>query len=182
MANDTSLIYIHDLGLDRHRHPVILFIRSSDHRPGPPGDPRWWTVARWNGTEWKFNDITPANHNYSTGLLDLTGDRRWRIVGPTHTGPQPIGAGGEIVAWESRDNNEQWRRTRDLTRGSPRNHNYVRRPLHAHPEFAAFWADGDPEAFSPSDLYFASRTGRRVWRLPRTMKSDFAEPERVRLG
>jgi hypothetical protein len=179
---ERQLIYIHDLGLDGHRHPVILFIRSSDHRPGPPGDPRWWTVARWNGTEWKFTDVTPANHNYSTGLLDLTRGSRWRIVGPTTTGPQPIGAGGEISSWESRDNGEHWSKTRDLTQGSPRNHNYVRRPLHAHPDFSAFWADGDPEAFSPSDLYFASRSGRRMWRLPRSMTSDFAEPERVRLG
>lgn len=175
-------IYIHDLGLDGRRHPAILFIRSADHRPGPPGDPRWWSLACWNGSDWRFTDLTPANHNYSTGLLDLSRDGRWRIVGPTTAGPQPIGAGGEITAWESRDHGAHWHPTRHLTRRSPRNHNYVRRPLHAHPDFAAFWADGNPDAFSPSDLYFASRSGREVWRLPRSMKSDHAEPERVRLG
>ncbi|MGE3313076.1 MAG: hypothetical protein AB7O66_24175 [Limisphaerales bacterium] len=47
----------------------------------------------------------------------------------------------------------------------------------AHPDFAAFWADGDPDAFSESRLYFANRAGDRVWRLPYDMTGDSAEPE-----
>jgi len=49
----------------------------------------------------------------------------------------------------------------------------------AHPGFAAFWADGDPDKLSPSHLYFASQTGDPVWRLPYDMAGDFAAPEAV---
>jgi hypothetical protein len=56
------------------------------------------------------------------------------------------------------------------------NHNYVRRPLDAHPDFYAFWADGDPDKLSPSRLFFANRTGDKVWLLPYDMKDTTAKP------
>jgi hypothetical protein len=173
------LIYIHDLDLDSNGRPVILFVSSADHRPGPPGDPRRWSVARWNGGRWIFTTVTRANHNYSTGSLVLGPGDRWEIVGPTEPGPQPLGSGGEVAAWESLDAGETWSKRRDLTKGSPRNHNYVRRPLNAHPDFAAFWADGDPDAESRSCLYFSNRAGDAVWRLPYDMTQELESPERV---
>ena len=46
---EKRLVYIHDLDLDGTGRPVILYITSADYRPGPQGDPRWWTVAHWTG-------------------------------------------------------------------------------------------------------------------------------------
>jgi len=60
------------------------------------------------------------------------------------------------------------------------NHNYVRRPMNAHPDFEAFWADGNPGRFSPSKLYFTNRAGDKVWQLPYDMESEFAKPTPLR--
>lgn len=176
---EKRLVYIHDIDLDRHGRPVILYITSANFAPGPPGEPRWWTVARYTPDGWRYAEVTRANHNYSTGSLYIDGDT-WRIIGPTETGPQPIGAGGEVGVWISRDAGATWRKQRDVTRGSPRNHNYVRRPVDAHPEFHAFWADGDPDRFSPSYLYFTNRAGDGARRLPYDMPGEFAKPKRVK--
>jgi hypothetical protein len=70
--------------------------------------------------------------------------------------------------------------TTQLTRDSKRNHNYARRPLGAQDPFFVFWADGDPTRLSPSSLYFADSSGRKIWRLPYTMDQPLAEPEQVR--
>jgi hypothetical protein len=178
---EKRLVYIHDLDLDRAGRPVILYITSASFAPGPPGDPRWWTVARYTGEGWRFTEAAPANHNYSTGSLYLE-DGGWRIIGPTGRGPQPIGSGGEVEAWVSQDQGRTWRKERGVTAGSPRNHNYVRRPVNAHPDFNAFWADGDPDRFSPSYLYFTNRAGSAVWRLPYDMAGESARPEAVKAG
>ena len=74
--------------------------------------------------------------------------------------------------WIGLDNYE-----RLLTRDSRFNHTYARRPVNAHPDFYAFWADGNTLGLSESNLYFTDRDGTHVWRLPTTMASDFAEPE-----
>ncbi|MFW5682816.1 MAG: hypothetical protein ACOC1G_07405 [Phycisphaeraceae bacterium] len=79
----------------------------------------------------------------------------------------------------SRDRGETWQRDRTLTADSPRNHAYVRRPIDAHEDFDAFWADGNPDELSLSRLYFTNRSGDRVWRLPAEMPDDVAAPEPV---
>jgi hypothetical protein len=175
---EKQLVYIHDLDLDRRGHPVILYITAADFVPGPKSDPRWWTVAHWTGAEWEYARVVRANHNYSTGALCIE-DGRWRIIGPAKRGPQPIGAGGEVAIWTSTDEGKTWSKQRDVTRNSAMNHNYVRRPLNAHPDFFLFWADGDPEQFSQSRLYFSNQAGDRAWRLPYQMNCEFAVPEAV---
>ncbi|MHB8953181.1 MAG: BNR-4 repeat-containing protein [Pirellulaceae bacterium] len=170
-------VYIHDLDLDREGRPVILFITSAGHQPGPSGDPRWWTVACWRQEKWEFTHVTRANHNYTTGSLYIEADDAWRIIGPVEPGPQPIGSGGEVAIWTSRDAGRTWGKERDVTQASAMNHNYVRRPINAHPDFYAFWADGNPDQFSPSKLYFTNRVGDRVWQLPYDMGGDTAEPQ-----
>lgn len=177
---EQRLIYIHDLDLDRGGRPVILFTTSGDYRTGPKGDPRWWTVAHWLGERWEYSQVTRANHNYSTGSLNVEPDDSWRIIGPTERGPQPIGSGGEIAVWSTQDSGKTWRKDREVTRGSQMNHNYVRRPVNAHPDFYAFWADGNPDRFSTSQIYFTNRKGDQVWQLPYDMKTEFAEPMLVK--
>lgn len=81
--------------------------------------------------------------------------------------------------WTSRDQGLTWKREKQLTRNSPRNHTYARRPVDAHPGFYALWADGDTIEESPSFLYFATRDGR-VFRLPPQMSGEFARPEEVK--
>lgn len=173
--SEERMIYIHDLDLDDQGRPVILYTTGAHHQPGPIGDPRWWTIARWDGNDWQYAEICPANHNYSTGSIYLEGDV-WRVIGPTDPGPQPFSCGGEVAIWTSRDHGQTWTKERDVTVGSPRNHQYVRRPINAHPDFYAFWADGDPDAFGESHLYFCNRAGDRVWRLPYDMTEDYAQP------
>ena len=62
------------------------------------------------------------------------------------------------------------------------NHNYVRRPVNAHPEFYAYWSDGNPDRLSESHLYFTNIAGDRVWRLPYNMPGDSASLRKSCLG
>ena len=82
-----------------------------------------------------------------------------------------------MVLWTSKDQGATWRRVRQLTSGSERNHSYARKPVDAHPDFYALWADGDAFAPSASALYFTNRDGDRAWRLPVRMKEDEEKPE-----
>ena len=83
-----------------------------------------------------------------------------------------------MVMWRSRDKGQTWKRVRTLTHDSPRNHGYARRPLHADPDFYAFWADGNPDALSISYLYFCNAKGD-VFRMPYTMNAEWQKPEPV---
>ncbi|MEI7732477.1 MAG: BNR-4 repeat-containing protein [Verrucomicrobiota bacterium] len=177
---EKQLVYIHDLDLDAQGRPVILFNTSNDFKPGPSGDPRWLTVARWSGEQWNYTQVTKVNHNYSTGSIYFENDGHWRVIAPTEKGPQPVGSGAEIAIWTSDDNGKTWKQRSQVTRGSALNHNYVRRPMNAHADFYAFWADGNPDKLSKSQLYFANRDGDKVWRLPYDMTGEFGEPERVK--
>jgi hypothetical protein len=173
---ERRLVYMKDITSDESGNPVILVITSANHRPGPGGDPRIWTVVRWTGREWLFHEVTRSTHNYDTGSLYIEPSRPWRIVGPTEPGPDRHGTGGEIALWESIDQGATWEKVRDITVGSLRNHGYARRPVNAHPDFYAFWADGNPAQLSESRLYFTNREGDTVSELPVHMNGRFAEP------
>ena len=175
-AAERRLVYLKDVNLDREGRPVVLVVTSRHHEPGPRGDPRVWTLARWTGSRWAFSEVTTSSHNYDMGSLYLEDDA-WRILAPTDPGPQRWGAGGEMALWISTDSGRTWRRERQITRASAMNQTYARRPVNARPDFYAFWADGNPDAFSSSRLYFTNRAGDRVWRLPYDMAGDFAAPE-----
>jgi hypothetical protein len=99
------------------------------------------------------------------------------VIAPTDLGPQPYNPGGEMVLWTSQDEGQSWTRVKQLTRNSPRNHTYARRPLNAHPDFYALWADGHGREPSESFLYFANQRGDHVWRLPQKMNTEFAKPD-----
>ncbi len=174
--SDGRLVYVKDIGFDASGQPVILYLTSANQQPGPGGDPRIWTIAHWTGRNWAFHEVTRSTHNYDMGSLYIEADGRWRIIAPTEPGPQLHGTGGEVAMWVSDDQGLTWEKTRDITRNSPRNHGYVRRPANAHPDFYGFWTDGNPDTMSESRLYFTDQSGAQTWCLPYTMEGDFAEP------
>ncbi|WP_321476086.1 BNR-4 repeat-containing protein [uncultured Paludibaculum sp.] len=171
------LVYLKDLQYDAADRPILLYLTSKGYEPGPENGPRHLMLARWTGSEWHFSTVAETDHNYDHGSLYLEKDV-WRIIVPTGAGPQPWSTGGEVENWESRDQGQTWKRTGALTAKSERNHTYVRRPLGAHPDFYALWADGDALKPSSSCLYFANQRGH-VFRLPALMKGRMAKPELV---
>lgn len=172
-------VYLKDMGFDHEGHPVLLYVTSPGHEPGPPNDPRHFRITRWDGKAWRSSTVCGTDHNYDMGSLYLEKDQ-WTVRVPSAPGPQPWHGGGEMMMWESRDRGASWTMVRPITRQSERNHNYARRPLNAKDPFHAFWADGDPTRLSPSHLYFTDAGGKRVWRLPYEMSDQFAEPELVK--
>lgn len=177
--SEKRLVYMKDIGFDAKGNPVILYLTSSSHQPGPQGAPRTWTLAHWTGSEWGLHDITTSTHNYDMGSLYIEPDGTWRVIAPTEKGPQEHGTGGEIAIWISRDDGKTWQKVRDVTQNSALNHGYVRRPQHAHPDFYGFWADGNPDMLSESRLYFTNKSGEMTWRLPYDMDGRVAMPERI---
>lgn len=169
------LVYFKDLQFDAG-HPVALYLTSKGFESGPKNDPRTWCTARWTGKEWDYRPITTSDHNYDYGSLYIEGDT-WRVLGAMDGGPQAYATGGEMAIWETSDKGATWKKSNVLTRGSARNHTYPRRPLNAHPDFYALWADGDAFQPSESSLYFTNRACDRVWRLPTAMTGSSAKPE-----
>ena len=170
------LVYLKDMAFDARGHPVLLYITSKGYESGPANDPRTWTTARWTGSEWAVRPVTTSDSNYDYGPLIIEPDGVWRVVAPTEPGPQRYNPGGEVVLWISRDQGETWTRARQLTARSAYNHTYVRKPVNAHPEFYALWADGHARQPSASRLYYTDRESSHVWELPSTMSGDVARP------
>jgi hypothetical protein len=171
-------VYIHDMGFDGEGRPVCLYLTSGGHIPGPGNAPYEWKVTRWDGKDWITGKVCESDHNYDTGSLYIH-DEIWKVVGPTENGPQLYGTGGEVAIWSSADQGKTWSRERILTRNSRTNHSYVRRPVGAKPPFCFFWADGNPEKFSISGLYFGDFEGN-VFKLPYEMKEDYQKPEKIK--
>ncbi|HEX42286.1 MAG TPA: hypothetical protein ENN81_09535 [Phycisphaerales bacterium] len=170
------LVYLKDIRFDGDGRPVILYITSQGYESGPKNDPRTWTTARWTGAAWEIRPAFTSDNNYDMGSLYIEADGSWRVIGPTQPGPQPYNPGGEVAMWASDDQGASWRMVRQLTQAGPFNHTYVRRPVDAHRDFYALWADGHGRQPSPSSLYFCDIEGN-VRVLPRAMDGDFAQPE-----
>lgn len=169
------LVYVLQLVFDEEGHPVILYLTSGGHDPGPENGPRNWKVTRWTGSAWLTSTVTQSDHNYDAGSLFILEDR-WTLLAPALPGPQPHHTGGEIGLWQSFDQGETWNLQRRVTRKSPFNHSYLRRPHHPVDPFFAMWADGNSARFSISQLYFTNSTGDRVFTLPYHMPDEEAEP------
>jgi hypothetical protein len=172
------LVYLKDLNFGAAGGAVILYLTSRGYAPGSASGPREWFTAHWLGDRWRIRPFTTSDHNYDFGPLYIEGNQ-WRVIAPTSPGPQPGGAGGEMVLWTSADEGATWQAAKQLTRGSELNHTYARRPVDAHPQFYALWADGNPLKPSESRLYFTDREGSGVWRLPTNMDEEFAAPEKA---
>ena len=175
-----ALVRRYDLGGDSRRNvyvkgvrftpkgmPVILYVLSRGHRSGPGDGPREWWIAAWNGNAWDVKDTSiRSDSNYDFGFLDLgREDGRWRIVAATGKGPQPFNPGGDIECWSSEDGGNVWTKDRSVTSSSVRNHSYPRQPVDAHPDFFAFWADGDGRKLSRSCLYYCD-SSMNVFKMP----------------
>lgn len=172
---EERLVYLKDINFDKDGNPIILYITSNYHAPGPKGGLRIWEVAHWTGNQWDFKKITIATHNYDMGSLYVEPDG-WRVIAPTTPGPQGYGTGGEMAVWFTKDG-KVWQQKRRITSDSERNHAYARRPVNAHPDFYAFWADGDANKLSISRIYFTNKNGDKVWTLPYEMSNEFQNPE-----
>ncbi|MBO6161017.1 MAG: BNR-4 repeat-containing protein [Bacteroidales bacterium] len=171
--------YIKDVNFDPAGNPIILYVTSYGHLPGPKHGPREWFTAHWNGRKWAFSHITNSTNNYDSGSLWVDG-KTWMVIAPTGAGPQKWGQGGEVEAWVSRNGGKSWKRTIRYTADSPLNHCYVRRPENAKDPFWCFWADGNADVFSVSHFFFADSRGN-VFRLPYEMspETEWVEPERM---
>lgn len=174
-AREGKLVYLNDLNFDRTGNPVILAVVSKGFEPGPKGNPREWTIVKWEKDKWNSYRVCESTHNYDMGSLYINDDY-WEIIGPTEPGPQVYGTGGEMARWVSNDQGKTWKQTAVLTSRSSRNHSYARRPLHAHEDFYSFWADGDANKFSESRLYFCNKKNSKVWMLPYDMEKEFEQP------
>ena len=168
-------VYLKDIRFDKKGRPVILFLTSKGYESGPKNDPRTWTTAGWTGEKWQIRAAFVSDNNYDMGSLYIEDDGSWRVIGPTETGPQPYNPGGEMAMWVSKDLGKNWTKVEQLTKASPHNHTYARRPLNAHPDFYAIWADGHGRKPSQSSLYFCDKKGN-VRMLPREMTEDFTRP------
>lgn len=169
-------VYLKDIAFTAEGHPVLLYLTSQGFDPGPKSGPIQWSTARWTGTTWEYRRFTVSDHNYDHGSLYIEADGTWRVIAPLAPGPQPWGTGGDMEMWTSRDQGTNWTKVKVLTSGSKTNHTYARKPVNAHPDFYALWADGSPLEPTPSSLYFATQAGR-VFRLPAHMTGATAKPE-----
>lgn len=161
--------YLKDLNHDENGDPVILVLSSKGYQSGPVNDPRTWEVFAYKGS-WQHNHVTTSDNNYDMGSLYIERGGAWRIIAPTGTGPQDYNPGGEVEMWISDDRGNNWVRSGVLTTNSMRNHTYIRRPLYAHPDFYAFWADGHGRMPSKSKLYYCDKQGH-IYELPQQMKA-----------
>ena len=169
-------VYIKDVNFDSKDYPVILYVTSYGHQPGPKNGPREWFTANWTGKEWKFNKITESTHNYDSGSIYVESDKCWTVIGPTEPGPQLWGTGGELAVWQTKNAGKSWKKVRQLTGNSPYNHGYVRRPYNAQDPFLYFWCDGNPDRITKSHLYFGDSNGN-MWVLPYDMEAEWTKPE-----
>ena len=170
-------VYLKDMGFDQFGNPVCLYLISNGHHPGPENGPRDWQIAQFNGKTWKTKTIFQSDHNYDMGSLYIQ-DNLWTVIAPTDPSPYKYHSGGEMLLWESIDSGTTWKQKKKLTQNSNTNHNYARRPVNAKNPFFSLWADGDPSAFSKSQLYFTDSAGN-VYLLPYEMKTDTATPEKI---
>lgn len=166
--------YISDVNYDAAHRPIILYITSKGPEPGPANGPYEWHVAHWTGKAWDINRVTESDHNYDMGSLYVQGNI-WKIIGPVEPGAQPFGTGGDLVLLESRDQGKSWKNVKAITHNQTRNQTYPRRPVGVHPDFYAFWADGNARKPSVSYLYFCNQAGQ-VFQLPAQMKNDREKP------
>lgn len=168
-------VYIMDMVYDHRGWPIIFYITSKGFESGPENDPRIAHTAHWNGKSWDIRPLCPVDNNYDFGSLYVEKDGTWTVIGALDNGPQKYNTGGEMSLWQSTDEGATWTKKRQMTKNSPRNHCYPRRPINAHPDFYSFWADGNGRQKSEAYLYFSNAKGD-VFMLPKNL-NESVKPE-----
>jgi hypothetical protein len=159
-------VYLKDLQFDAAGNPIILYLTSKGAQPGPENGPYEWHSCRWTGKAWEVRPFTTSDHNYDHGSLYVGDDGTWTVIAPTEPGPAPFATGGEMIVWTSKDQGTSWQKGRSLTPGATRHHTYLRRPLNAHDDLIALWADGDARKPSECRMYYTNRKAERAIPLP----------------
>jgi len=162
--------YLKDVNFDRNGRPVILFLTSRASSPVSQR-PRQWQTFRWNGRDWVRRPFTTSATTTTTARSISNPTAPGRVIAPTELGRSPTTRRREMVMWTSTDEGQTWTRVKQLTRNSPRNHTYARRPLNAHPTStpvgptAMVVSRPNPACTSPANeattLAFARQDGRR---------------------
>ncbi len=172
-------VYLKDLCHDDKGSPICLYVTSGGHEPGPSNDPREWRITRWSRKrKWVTSVICTSDHNYDMGSLIRQG-KRWYLLAPTTDGPQKWGTGGELAIWSSNRRMRRWKKDKQLTVGSKQNHSYVRSVVNGREPFLFFWADGNPDVFSASRIYFGDLEGN-IWKLPYSMTAEEEKPIKLK--
>lgn len=161
---ENKLLYINDISFDKEENPMISYITSKGPNPGPEQGPHEFMTAYHNGVDWDIKKVTNVDHNYDYGSLYYD-NSTWRIVAPTGNNPFNFNNGGELEIWELSKNSKAWKQVKSITKNSDKNHSYPRKPVNYHPDFYAFWADGNARQSSSSNLYFSNKEGD-VFKLP----------------
>lgn len=169
--------YMKDLNYDKKGNPIAMVVSSKGHQSGPENNPRTWGIFHYkNG--WQQKKVTTSDNNYDTGSIYINSNKSWTVIAPTETGQQPYNPGGEIAIWKSEDEGTSWKKEKQMTRDSERNHGYVRRPVNAQNDFYGIWADGHGRKPSESYLYFCDSEGN-VFQLPRKTEEAFITPVKI---
>ncbi|QDU72630.1 BNR-4 repeat-containing protein [Mucisphaera calidilacus] len=176
-------VYLKQTTFDTQGNPVLVYLTADDYSPGPDRFDRTLHTARWTGSTWDIRDVLTTDHNYDQGSMVITqaedGSEIWSILGPYLDGSSPWRTGGDLGYWQSDDLGQTWQLSRQPLPDAATHHTYVRNVNKAQDAFAFLWADGDPDTFSTSHLYFANADATRVYRMPLSMEHDFALPELV---
>ncbi len=167
-------VYLKDVNFDENGNPACLYVTSGGHEPGPQNDPRKWMITRWTGNKWVTVHVCNSDHNYDMGSLYING-KDWQIIAPTAPGPQKYGTGGQLMIWKSKDNGREWSMKKMIRSVTDRNLSYARRPVNAQDPFYFFCADGNPDEFSISKLYFGNSEGE-LWELPYRLNTRVRTP------
>jgi hypothetical protein len=175
-AGEKQNCYLLDITFDQQQKPAILVIASKGFEAGPGNDPRQWTLFRWKQKNWQHHIVTTSDSNYDMGSVYVESDKKLKVIGPTLDGPQAYNPGGEVAMWGSKDGGNTWNIEKQMTKNSPMNHSYVRKPVNARNDFYGIWADGHGRKPSESYLYFTDSKGV-VYRLPRYTTDSMITPE-----
>ncbi len=170
--------YLLDIAFDAKDKPSILVISSKGYEAGPGNNPRQWRFFHFDNGQWADHVVTTSDSNYDMGSIFYDSNKKVKIIGPTIDGPQVYNPGGEVAMWASKNGGQSWKLEKQMTRNSPMNHTYVRRPFYAQKDFYGIWADGHGRKPSESHLFFTDYKGN-VFRLPRNSTDAEIEPEKV---
>ncbi len=170
------IVYPKDLNFDRMGNPTVVYMAAPGPRSRVRQKRRVWYTARWF-RDWEITGLITSDHNLDAGCLHITQEYQFRLIAPTHPGPQPDTAGGDILMWISDDQGRSWGRYL-LTADKQFNHQDARRPLDTSDDLYAFWVSGDMEKGGHGRIFFCNKRGA-VFGLPEIMDGPTTRPVEV---